>query len=658
MNNWKNGWYPLSLISVALLPVTVMANPVIPANSSTSTEKKIERIEVKGKPQDFSLLAQADDQAAREVRDLFSGLSDISIGGGDRQGRRLFLRGVEGSNLNITVDGARQGANLYNHRGGMLGLDPAILKQASIHAGPAKATDGAGAMAGSIQMTTKDAQDFLTDQQSLGGFARAGYASAQDANTLNAALALQHQNGIGLLLYAGGTNADLQRIGGGSKIPFSGYDDRNQLIKLSSLGRHSWRVGHEVNTTTGLNFQQRGDYPYQVQPPIESRPPRLQTLERQSSHADYVWLSDSDLLKPEIKIYHQTNAWDALDNFGEAYDSSGYGMTLKNTMLLSSASKLVLGMDYLAERGDAYGNNLPNKQNVVDYHNLGYFVQGEWQQDSVALTAGMRRDRYHTVYGQDDAAGWILSPNLQGQWQLTSHWQLFAGYGTSARGFGTMPVHFARNIQPNVTAPLKPERAQQQEAGIRLGQLQIAGLGLSADISYFKNSLRDFIIYQHGGSGGLGNRPVTSISNQAAVITFEGVHSKLVLQGQQWSGELGFSQFTSRNLPLLPQHSARAGAELGDKAHVRVSQQLNAAWEWSYQLTVQQGLTLDSREHKAGYSTHDVQLNWQAMPQLQVTLALQNLTDKRYISHSTLRQNGFATEEPGRDIRFALNYAF
>lgn len=650
----------LKLTTTAIISAItgVIFNQAVFANAAEGeTEQEIERIEVRAKPDGWAVLEYAEQSAAREVRDLFAGVTDISIGGGDRQGRRLFLRGAEGSNLNITVDGARQGPNLYNHRGGMLGIDPAILKQVNIHAGPARAEDGAGAMAGSVQFTTKDAQDFVSNGQQLGGFVRAAAASAQSAETLNSALAWQ-QDRLGVLLYAGGTNASEQRIGGGDKVPFSGYDDRNMLVKLSYLGEHSVRVGHEVNRTKGLNFQQRGDYPYQVQPPVQNRPPRLQTLQREGSTVDYSFRSAHDWFKPQLLAYQQKTSWESPDNLGEAFFSSGKGITLKNTLLLSEQGKLLLGMDYLSEYGDAEGNNLPAKRKVVDYDNTGFFLQTDWQLAELLLTAGIRRDLYHTVYGESKVSGQHWSPNLQAQWQLTPHWQLFAGYGTSARGFGTIPVHFARNIQPDVEPPAKAERAQQQEAGIRVADLALAGVNVSAELAYFNTKLRDFILYTHGGSGGLGNRPVIALSNQQDVISFEGVNAKLGFNYAGWFTELNYNHTSSRNLPLQPQHSARAGAILGDKAHWRVGQQLNQQWHWSYQLTAQQGISIDANDRKTGYSTHDINLNWQALPDLELTLALHNLTDKRYISHSTLRQNGFATEEPGRDLRFAIRYQF
>ncbi|MFN3899904.1 MAG: TonB-dependent receptor domain-containing protein [Alishewanella aestuarii] len=652
MNNVKHKLWQCSTLSLLL------SSPILFAGQTTTNDNEIERIEVRAKPEGWALLDYAGQSAAREVRDLFAGVTDISIGGGDRQGRRLFLRGAEGSNLNITVDGARQGPNLYNHRGGMLGVDPAILKLVRIHAGPARAEDGAGAMAGSVQFTTKDAQDFVATGQQLGGFVRAAYASAQSAETLNSALALQHQAGLGVLLYAGGTNASEQRIGGGDKIPYSGYDDRNVLIKLSYLGEHSVRLGHEVNRTKGLNFQQRGDYPYQVQPPAQNRPPRLQTLQRESSTLDYSFRAEQDWFRPQLVAYQQKTSWESPDNLGEAFYSTGKGVTLKNTLLLSDYSKVLLGIDFLSESGDAEGNNLPSKQDVIDYNNTGVFFQTDWQMAELLFTAGVRRDHYQTVYGSDEVSGYVWSPNVQAQWQLHPHWQLFAGYGSSARGFGTIPVHFARNIQTDVQAPAKAERAQQQEAGIRLAEVSLGSGYLTAELAYFNNKLRDFILYTHGGSGGLGNRPVVAFSNQDEVISFEGVNIKLGLHWVNWFTELNYNHTSSRNLPEQPQHSARAGALLGDKVHWRLGQQLNQDWHWSYQLTVQQGISIDANDRKTGYSTHDLNLNWQVLPDLELTLALHNLTDKRYISHSTLRQNGFATEEPGRDLRFAVRYQF
>lgn len=50
----------------------------------------------------------------------------VSIGGGGRNAQRLYLRGIGGTNLNITIDGAKQGGSLYQHMGD-IGVLPLIF---------------------------------------------------------------------------------------------------------------------------------------------------------------------------------------------------------------------------------------------------------------------------------------------------------------------------------------------------------------------------------------------------------------------------------------------------------------------------------------------------------------------------------------------------
>lgn len=63
---------------------------------------------------------------------------------------------------------------------------------------------------------------------------------------------------------------------------------------------------------------------------------------------------------------------------------------------------------------------------------------------------------------------------------------------------------------------------------------------------------------------------------------------------------------------------------------------------------------------RPGHSTHDVFLNWQpgAIGGLNVRVAVRNLFDREYSAHSTFTQNGFATQEAGRDFRLSVGYTF
>ncbi|MEG1055504.1 MAG: TonB-dependent receptor plug domain-containing protein, partial [Janthinobacterium sp.] len=111
-------------------------------------------------------------QQAMDVADIFANEPAVSIGGGASNAQRLYLRGVDGANLNISIDGARQGRSLHQHRGDLGGIDPDLLKQVDIQPGPS-ADAGPGALGGSIRFDTVDAQDLLAPGKRAGASVRA-----------------------------------------------------------------------------------------------------------------------------------------------------------------------------------------------------------------------------------------------------------------------------------------------------------------------------------------------------------------------------------------------------------------------------------------------------------------------------------------------------
>ncbi|MEM0941152.1 MAG: TonB-dependent receptor [Bacteroidota bacterium] len=46
---------------------------------------------------------------AIEIKDVFSDLPSVALGGGAPNAQRIYVRGIESSNLNVTIDGAQQG---------------------------------------------------------------------------------------------------------------------------------------------------------------------------------------------------------------------------------------------------------------------------------------------------------------------------------------------------------------------------------------------------------------------------------------------------------------------------------------------------------------------------------------------------------------------
>lgn len=646
------------------------------------TEKadEVEEVVVIGRSNPVSTVDRAERNQARQVRDIFQGDPSIDVGGGSRNGQRLYLRGIEGSNLSITVDGAQQGRNLYNHRGGLLNVDPEILKRVDIQAGPGGADQGPGALGGAIRFETADAQDRLTNGRRFGGFGRLNYASAQESERISlGGYGLIGEN-LGLLLHGSVTEYDDLRIGGGDRVPVSGGRDESILVKLSLLdvADHSLRIGYEFNEASGLNFMQRGDYPYLLQPiDFRTRPPQDQTLTRDSLTGRYQYDPANPLIDIRLDAYSSTNDFNAPNSNGERFISDITGGSLRNVMdwsLFGGRAETSIGADLMRDEGTARSNTAAAFH--TENENLGLFLQQRLYFERAAVYAGVRRDDYSADYGPRTSEGDAVSFNLGGEFEVIDGLTLFAGYGEAARGSGTLPIHFARNAAASLTfngaatGTLEPETSSQIEGGARWTASNINQWGgtIRAELTLFQTEIDNAILFRQPGSGGLGGRPITDIYNHSGAVRYDGVEASAQYAVANFSTALRYSSVDIENLPLAPQFIVRAGAPRGDQI----------VWEnrWSPVSSVDFGYTL-RRTHaldsvpvvtaadvvyipKTGYTLHDLRAAWRpaSFDNVAVELSIMNVLDERYVAHSTLTQNGLATEEAGRDVRVSVSYRY
>lgn len=368
----------------------------------------------------------------------------------------------------MTVDGARQGQNLYNHRGGQGNVDPDILKRIDIAPGPVTADAGYGALAGSVRFTTIDAQDRLQGNDTFGAAARFGYASANEATRASAKGYGLAGGLVGLLLHASAQNYDHQRIGGGDRIPYSGGQDRSTLLKLSVLdaGGHSLRVGIDANRASGYNYMQRGDYPWQVQPPVGTRPPQDQTLTRLAQTARYRYAPGSDLVDLQLNLANSKDEFHAPNSNGERFTSKGRSVDLRNVLRWSHArfdTDLTIGLEWIEQKGTAE-QRVGTTYFATGNDNLGAYAQARASGEHWDLSFGARRDRYDSDYGVRSSGGTANSLNAQAQWRFDNGLRIHGGYGEAIRGVGSIPLQFTRNIADDLLfnghpdGELRPER--------------------------------------------------------------------------------------------------------------------------------------------------------------------------------------------------------
>jgi len=416
--------FPILLagVSLACLPSLALAQTYLerPADEGTQPSAQSEpgrrsgdAIVVLGRTIAGETVERAERYQARQIRDLFDADPSIDLAGGSRNGQRLFLRGVEGSNLNITVDGARQGQNLYNHRGGLQNIDPEILKRVEIQPGPSAADQGFGALGGAIRFETVDAQDRLLDGRRMGMFARASYGSAAKSKRLAVAAYGLVSDEVGILAYGTGTNFNDIRVGGGTRLPFSGGEDRTALVKLTirDLNDHSLRIGYERNDADGLNFMQRGDYPWQLQPEdFRARPPQDQSLTRDTATLRYGYNPENQLVDIQLNAYSNRNDFFAPNSNGERFISQVTGGDLRNVFgwaIGEAEASTSVGVEWVRDNGTALRSDRGAFYNRNE--TFGQFLQQRIKTDLFSLGAGVRRDGFTADYGERTTSGAVWS---------------------------------------------------------------------------------------------------------------------------------------------------------------------------------------------------------------------------------------------------------
>src|SRR5574344_1610720 len=151
----------------------VISQSILFADTSILDEIKIEENK-EFKTNSINIdLEKVEQSQANSVTEVFKNNSSIEVGGGAINVQRIYLRGIESSNLNISLDGAKQGKNMFQHRSNELGINPDLLKIVDIKTAPDATKNSA--LGGSIEMSTKDAQDFVKGNKNYGSIFKTGY---------------------------------------------------------------------------------------------------------------------------------------------------------------------------------------------------------------------------------------------------------------------------------------------------------------------------------------------------------------------------------------------------------------------------------------------------------------------------------------------------
>jgi hemoglobin/transferrin/lactoferrin receptor protein len=531
-------------ITMIIAPQIAVAQDQVNEAGGATTQLSLDRIVVSAgtekvaidTPQAVSVLDQDDiDQTqAGTIGDLLEGLPGVNVQGGVSQlGQGFNIRGMgtaigdSDNRILMTVDGVTKFYEQY--RMGAFFSEPELYKRVEVLRGPASSTlYGAGALAGVINFTTKDASDFLKPGDALAVRLKGATETNAEAHTLSGILAVQPTEGVELLGSYNLRRSEDYRDGNGNIVPASASLSDSWLVKARvSIG------GNKKHAIWASYQDWISDAP-QVYDQISAATGG--TLMRRRVHdktAVLGYVNDFDsskLLNVEAQLayslsdVHQTETTFLGANLEYSdFSYESWQGRLQNTSQFDLGGDwnafLILGAQWSEQkrrnpRVAFNGTVTPGAGTHPegDMTKYGLFTQLEisWS-DKLMIIPGARIDWTDLKPGATVVNGAVLtkrvkdsgvSPKIAAIYSITDWFGLFGSVAHTVR-MPNIDETFTRSATRPANPALRPESSDNYEVGFTLSFDKLAGrhdkFRLKATL--FQNDVKDLIINAAGAAG-------------------------------------------------------------------------------------------------------------------------------------------------------------
>lgn len=478
----------------------------------------------------------ADDLARKnpsDLRDVFAGEPGVRVGGAMPMAQKVYVNGVEETNLAVTIDGARQNNKVFHHNGTTL-IDPAFLKVARVDAGVAPADAGPGALAGAIAYETKDARDFLSGD-GIGGFAKTSFNSNGPSLTTSLAGYARH-GGFEALGYATYGKGDEYKAGNGDKVVGTRTDIVSALGKaaMETPEGHRFQISYEaVHDDAPRPFRANIGF-------IAGRPawePRVRdyVIDRRNAVFSYSQTKPAGLWDPKaVLAYSRTDV--KTDIFTRPvgrsttpgqYPGSGATQSVNGKLENRFAFKLgsvTAGVDFYHDEA-GYADHTYAAQEQAS--NIGGYFQARlepWERLRLSFGGRGDRQRFKGTTGEQWTNGGF-SHNLSGEFDLIPrHLTAKAGYSHVWAGI-PLAENFIMNSAWRYGTGPKPTTSDNVTIGLE-GRYE----GFSLEGRLFRTKMDD----------ARAARYAAALANQARDVESEGFE---VGAGYAWSDGAGGDGF-------------------------------------------------------------------------------------------------------------------
>lgn len=668
----------------------------VSANSDPSEQlenEEPETIVVVGKATNTVVTTeQLESYQANDLADIFRSTPSISVGGSLGIAQKIYLRGVEDSLINVTVDGAPQTSTLFHHIGRVT-IDPSLLQKIEVQAGAGEATSGPGAIGGAIRFKTKNASDLLENGKAFGGLVKLNSFS-NDGSQYSASLYGSINDNWGVLGYFNSVERNNMTDGNGDAILGSSSDQKIGLLKVN--GEIS------ENQKLSLSYERRDEEGLFTDKPnwVVRAKNKLYRSEanRETFVANYKF-NNSDMLNLELTGY-QTDSSFRGGRFDYLAEIKSVGFDFRNTSNINR-HRLVYGVDYRNDQVDSgYAIPKPEEDHREKGSVLGIYAQIHTQlSESLLLSYGARYDDYHyqqkillpDYYGEPiaekpaeiDLSG--VSLNAGFEYQISNQLTFGLGYAEALRGkeIGdgfTLDAYLYDKTTAGIVDPnLKEETVSNIEAS-----LEYAKDKFRAKLAIFNSEIDDAIYERQYGN---------SFYQNIGAIESKGLEFNMAYYWDSLELSLGFASNDSElkpasglyktnfnSVPINGYEFSGLGNSRGDSWNLGLNYAATSTVSLGLNYSYVSQLTIDALHqdvdlgwvselyslNKPSYQILDVFAEWKLNDSLTFNFSIANAFDELYRNHSSVGDFSAVPDygivvgpwEAGRDVRLSISFKF
>lgn len=366
-----------------------------------------------------------------DLQDVFKNEPTVSVTSSVPLSQKVFVNGIEETNLATTIDGARQNNKIFHHNATTY-IDPEILKQVRIDPGVAPADAGPSALAGSIAYETKDVDDLLAPGLSFGGIVSSEYTSNGGIFS-NSLTLFGRSDNVEALGYLKTANGGIRVNGDGGDILGSGTGLQSGLFKVALNADNGGRF--EVSYEDVTDDEAR-PYRADIGLLVGGRPvpdTRTYILNRRNLAFTYTTSQTTEMWDPKFSLsYSVTDLSLPEDTQQSDGTTNSFSGSFQNTFTLPNGS-VTAGLDFYDDYAEVdyrfFADPTFNEFGAEKSRNVGIFAQGRFDlTDRAKLSAGLRYD-WNKLTGIEGStfSDSGLSANLTGEYAVSDVVTLSAG---------------------------------------------------------------------------------------------------------------------------------------------------------------------------------------------------------------------------------------